>query len=224
VAGSPTGTGDAGVTADAGGPAVPGARPAAGGGRPGGGAAKAEMRERLQGWRAGLADHWVRAWSLDLERHLLSYPPASSPRTVLVYAALRREPQTSGIAAALALRGAVVALPVVSGPDLIPRCVPQPGEGLDAAAACGPDLHPTEVDLVLVPGLAFDRTGRRLGRGGGHYDRFLPRLRPDCRRIGLCFEGQLVDAVPVEPWDQSVDAVATESGVYAGGAWSGQRG
>lgn len=64
------------------------------------------------------------------------------------------------------------------------------------------------IEFVLVPGVAFDRNGRRLGRGGGHYDRFLSRVKG--RKIGVCFEFQLMKEVPVEPHDMRMDAVVTE--------------
>jgi 5-formyltetrahydrofolate cyclo-ligase len=67
-------------------------------------------------------------------------------------------------------------------------------------------------DLVLVPGLAFDRSGRRLGRGGGQYDRAFAALGTPPLRVGLAFSFQLVAVVPASRLDQSVDGVATESG------------
>ena len=72
-------------------------------------------------------------------------------------------------------------------------------------------LEPAEVDLIITPGLAFDRRGFRLGYGGGHYDRFLTRVRPDSIRIGLAFSVQLVDRVPEEPSDQKVHFVVTDA-------------
>lgn len=66
------------------------------------------------------------------------------------------------------------------------------------------------IDIVVVPGLAFDTQGNRLGRGGGFYDRFLTRIRPGCTRIGLGFDFQIVDHVPVNERDMSVDIVVTD--------------
>ena len=71
-----------------------------------------------------------------------------------------------------------------------------------------PEVKPTVVDWALIPGLAFDRRCFRLGRGGGHYDRLLPLLRPDCLRWALGFDCQLVDQLPIEPHDVPVDGVA----------------
>ena len=62
-------------------------------------------------------------------------------------------------------------------------------------------MDPRALDVVVVPGLAFTPDGRRLGQGGGHYDRFLPRLRPDCVTIGACFAEQVVADLPTEPHD-----------------------
>jgi 5-formyltetrahydrofolate cyclo-ligase len=79
-----------------------------------------------------------------------------------------------------------------------------------------PYCPPVEIaafDLILVPGLAFTRDGCRIGRGGGYYDRLL--AHPHCRaqRIGIAYDLQIVDSIPVEPHDQRVDQIITESGL-----------
>ncbi|MFI4854173.1 MAG: 5-formyltetrahydrofolate cyclo-ligase [Phycisphaerales bacterium JB065] len=82
--------------------------------------------------------------------------------------------------------------------------VPEPrdGEVVDA----------TELRAVLVPGLAFDRSGARLGRGAGFYDRYLEAIGSQTRVIGVCFEAQVVERVPTEAHDRCVDALVTERG------------
>lgn len=67
-----------------------------------------------------------------------------------------------------------------------------------------------DLDLILVPGLAFDACGNRLGRGAGFYDRFLAACVPDTTVCGVCFEAQLVDRIPTDDWDLPVNIVATE--------------
>lgn len=69
------------------------------------------------------------------------------------------------------------------------------------------------IDVVIVPGVAFDPRGGRLGYGGGYYDRFLPKLRTDVVKIGLAFELQVVDQVPVEEHDIHLDFLVTEKRV-----------
>ena len=73
-------------------------------------------------------------------------------------------------------------------------------------------MDPSLIDVVVVPGLAFDRAGFRVGYGGGNYDRFLPRLRPDAVRVGFAFGLQLLPAgkVPRGPNDEPVHHVVTE--------------
>jgi 5-formyltetrahydrofolate cyclo-ligase len=71
-----------------------------------------------------------------------------------------------------------------------------------------PAIEPSLVDWVLVPGLAFDKDGQRLGRGAGHYDRLLPTLRAETPRWALILDVQWEDALPLEPHDQPLDGVA----------------
>jgi 5-formyltetrahydrofolate cyclo-ligase len=72
-----------------------------------------------------------------------------------------------------------------------------------------PEVEPTGIDWVLVPGLAFDDRGFRLGRGAGYYDRLLPRLRPDAPRWALALDVQWVEDLPIEPHDQPLDGIAS---------------
>lgn len=72
-----------------------------------------------------------------------------------------------------------------------------------------------EVDFLVVPGIAFDRRGHRLGTGTGHYDRLLARLDPRTVKIGMCFGAQVIDEVPAEPGDQPVGYLVTEESVIA---------
>jgi 5-formyltetrahydrofolate cyclo-ligase len=72
-----------------------------------------------------------------------------------------------------------------------------------------------ELDLLIVPGVAFDRGGGRMGHGFGFYDRLLKSVRPDTPKFGLAFECQIVTEVPMEPHDVALDGVVTESAVYA---------
>jgi 5-formyltetrahydrofolate cyclo-ligase len=76
-------------------------------------------------------------------------------------------------------------------------------------------------DIIVVPGLAFDREGNRLGHGFGYYDRFLGGLPESVPRVGLAWAGQLVPEVPVDAWDVPVHALVTEEGVIRVVAASG---
>ncbi|MDP1772031.1 MAG: 5-formyltetrahydrofolate cyclo-ligase [Methylobacter sp.] len=80
----------------------------------------------------------------------------------------------------------------------------------------GKELAPEQLDCVMVPGVAFDRNGGRLGNGAGYYDRLLKTVRADAVLIGVCFESQLVEQVIMEADDVVMDVVITEKTLYAG--------
>ena len=86
--------------------------------------------------------------------------------------------------------------------------------GYEQPVETSPTVPPDEVGVVLVPGLLFDRQGRRLGWGKGYYDEMLGRL-PMAHRIGVTLERRLVDELPFEPHDARMHALAAESGVEA---------
>lgn len=85
--------------------------------------------------------------------------------------------------------------------------------GMEQPTESGPMVPVTEIDVVLVPGLAFDLDGDRLGNGAGHYDRVLQGLRSGAEAIGIAPAARVVEKVPVEPHDQRVRWLATEEGV-----------
>jgi 5-formyltetrahydrofolate cyclo-ligase len=80
----------------------------------------------------------------------------------------------------------------------------------------GKVVRPEELDLVLVPGTAFDARGGRMGQGKGYYDRLLSRVRPDCPLVALAFDCQMFPEIPVASHDVFMDAVQTEATKYAG--------
>jgi 5-formyltetrahydrofolate cyclo-ligase len=146
-------------------------------------------------------------------------PGLASARTVLLYVrAFGEEIDTRPMLASALDRGLIVACPRVdaaaqrlrlcrvSDParDLVPGML-----GIPEPSADCPELSPEAIDWVLVPGLAFDPRGYRLGRGGGYYDRLLPKLRPDAPRWALAFDAQWVDALPVEPHDMRLDGIVS---------------
>jgi len=87
--------------------------------------------------------------------------------------------------------------------------------GFEQPAAKAPHTDPQRLDAVVVPGLAFDRAGYRLGYGGGYYDRFLPTLPETTLRIGLVPAALLLERLPRDPWDARVELLATEEGVVS---------
>ncbi len=96
------------------------------------------------------------------------------------------------------------------GPGRFGILEPGPGQQGDPQRR----VAPRELDLVVVPGVGFDRLGNRLGAGCGYYDRLLARLRPGALRIGLCYEAQLLECIPTQAHDVPMNLVVTERAVY----------
>ncbi|WP_068793988.1 5-formyltetrahydrofolate cyclo-ligase [Brevibacillus laterosporus] len=78
---------------------------------------------------------------------------------------------------------------------------------------CSTELKLSEIEVVIVPGVAFDRQKGRLGYGAGYYDRFFQSLPHEPRRIGFCFAMQVIEKVPMEPFDIHLDQIVTEEGI-----------
>jgi 5-formyltetrahydrofolate cyclo-ligase len=182
-------------------------------------AEKAALRRRLLAGRARLSPDQRAAAARALRDAVLELPQVQMAGTIAAYYSLSSEPDTHGLVYALWKRGGYVLLPLLrpdadldwasyEGPDSLrpgPRGLAEPGEparGMDAV---------TRADLVLVPALAVDRGGVRLGRGGGSYDRALARVAPGIPTIALLYDGELLDEVPADDHDQRVRLVARPS-------------
>jgi 5-formyltetrahydrofolate cyclo-ligase len=158
---------------------------------------KRSVRARMRAIRATIAadgDDRARR-SSSICRTVIAAISARAPQHVLLYDALPSEPDLAELAAWCADHRVAVYRPAVDGEAL----VVVPG-----------DVDPGILDVVVVPGLAFTHEGERLGQGGGHFDRFLTRVRGDCLRIGVAFHEQLVDRLPTEHHDIAVDRVITD--------------
>lgn len=153
-----------------------------------------------------------------LEEELVAAAVQASPewaaaQVVALYRSKAPEFSTVGLTLAAWRAGKATAFPCVHGSGLVLRLasawdqfVPGP-LGLLEPARSSPPVAPDQLGLCLVPGVAWDRTGGRLGRGGGYYDRLIPGL--DCPVWGIGFDAQLVPAVPREAHDATVDKVWT---------------
>lgn len=152
---------------------------------------------------------------------VLLLPEVEAAGRVLVTAAVGDELDLAGLRDRLRARGTAVALPVVDGDDLIPVDLAQdtdvaPG-WRDVPEPVGPP-SPGPIDVVVVPALALDRRGGRLGYGGGHFDRFLAGPASGATSVGAVFHRQLVEDVPTLDHDVTLDVVVTDQGVWRGGA------
>lgn len=186
------------------------------------GEAKKALRGEMLARRRRLPADSIAKGSEAIAAHFCAWPIFKQAKTVMVYLAMLDEPQTEGMITAAWAGGKTV-------------CVPLMGEkyghmeaGLLAdwdSLVIGrlglkmPDprrvklIEPASIDLIVVPGVAFDRRGYRVGMGAGYYDRFLPRATAACR-LGLAWSLQVVDEVPADEYDACLDYLLTEGGFW----------
>ncbi|MDT0379435.1 5-formyltetrahydrofolate cyclo-ligase [Streptomyces sp. DSM 42041] len=193
---------------------------------------KRAVRRAVLDARAALAADDVREAPHALARHALELPELADARTVAAYVSVGREPGTRPLLDALRVRGVRVLLPVLLPDDDLDWAAYEGADGLARAGRgllepAGPRLGReavTEADAVLLPGLAVDAAGMRLGRGGGSYDRVLARLAAAGARpplVVLLYDGEVRDRVPAEPHDRPVLAAVTPTAVHRFGGAGG---
>jgi 5-formyltetrahydrofolate cyclo-ligase len=186
---------------------------------------KAGLREEARA-RLRALDPAARATeSREIVRQVWTLPEIAGAGTLLLFAALPDEPETVEIATEARRRGIAV---------VYPRCLPDRSMTLHAVASDDalqrgrfgirePDaeacalVRVEEIDAALVPGLAWDRAGHRLGRGAGYYDRLFAEQGWRGFRCGLFFAAAEVPALPADPWDAPLDAVLTGSEIVRWG-------
>lgn len=145
--------------------------------------AKVELRATMRRRRRALVDADRRAQRI-WER-VVEVPAVERAGRVMVFTSIVGEPDTAPFLEWCAARGKATSVPE-DHPD------------------------PTWPDVVIVPGLAFTRSGHRLGQGGGWYDRFLAGRRSDCVTIGVAFDLQIVETLPIDDHDVHLDHVVTD--------------
>lgn len=177
------------------------------------GASKEEWRTWATAQRATV--HWADV-SATTRRGIAQFPPFQHAETVFTYLPMDGEIDLTPLVEAASEKRWIVSRTPKKGPltlhlhggemETHPYGFPQPIEGTAEVA-------PDSVELALVPGLAFDLFGNRLGRGAGHYDRVLPLLTPGAVLVGIVPAALVVDSLPAEVHDVRVQWLAAEEGV-----------
>lgn len=180
------------------------------------------IRTQMRGWRQALAPEWVRETSARIQQRVREFPPWQQAVKICCYLARPGEVQTDRLLEDAWQTGKSVWVPAFQNAAtgyawaLLDRRDALRSGPMGVREPASPRwIEPARIDLVIVPGLAFDRAGRRLGHGGGVYDRLLAlaALQP-AFKLGLAFENQMADAVPDAAHDIRMDAVVTEKAVY----------
>lgn len=183
---------------------------------------KKEVRTLALAQRAALTENERQGKNRQIQELVLSLPEYEAAQTVMLFLNFRDEVETTFLAEETLARGKGL---------ILPRCGPQhiliPAVIRDLSRDVEPgtwgireprkdaliEADPGTVDLVLVPGAAFDRSGNRLGYGGGYYDRFFARLPAGVPRVAIAYSLQVLPEVPTDEHDEKITILVTEEGV-----------
>lgn len=175
---------------------------------------KKELRKQIRAAKKAVPFCEKCSRSAPIMQQVESLPQFKEAQTVLLYWSMEDEVQTHDFVNRW-YKEKTLLLPCVDGDDLRlrqytgPECLKE-GEQFGIGEPTGPEFTDLErVEMIIVPGVAFDRTGNRMGRGRGFYDRLL-KSTPRAFKVGVAFNFQMVERVPTEDFDVPMDAVLTE--------------
>ena len=174
---------------------------------------KKELRKEIRARKRDIPVDELREMSRLLCKRLLANERLGNASTVMMYYPLGDEVDVAPVIEQLAENGKTVVLPQVTGEaEMVLRRYTGKADLQEGAYGimepCGELFTDYEaIDVAIIPGMAFDRRGNRLGRGKGYYDRFLPLLPTRVYKIGVCFPFQLLDDIPMEEHDKRVDLI-----------------
>ena len=173
---------------------------------------KLQLRKEIKQRKSQFTAQQLYEQSLPVIQRLLAHPRLREARTVMLYHSLPDEVYTHTLADSLLLGGKTILMPRVTGEGTMelrrytgPRDLSPGAYGIMEPSGDTFDDY-ADIDLAIVPGVAFDLVGNRLGRGKGYYDRLLP-LIPGAYRIGVCFAFQLADSIPTDGHDIKMNEV-----------------
>ena len=179
-----------------------------------------KLRKGILAQRDMLTETDRREKSLKIAEKLWQQGEVEAAGSIFMYVNFRSEVETEELIRQCLARGKVVTVPYtdVKAKALLPIQIVDPEKDLSPGYCSIPEPNPSRaarlpadsIDIVIIPGSVFDTNGGRLGYGGGYYDRFLVNDAPQAKRIGLAFEMQVVEKVPVLPHDQPLDILITE--------------
>jgi 5-formyltetrahydrofolate cyclo-ligase len=178
---------------------------------------KRALRAATLAARRELTPQQVSAHSLAIQRRFLELPEFQRSAVLALYSPIHQEVETAVIANQALSAGKTLLYPAVHGSDLKFHRVAAlhelvPGN-YGIPEPTGDACNPADADLIVIPGVAFDTYGRRIGYGKGFYDRTLHRMEGSGRLVGFCYDFQLLEEIVGEPHDVTMDLIVTESRV-----------
>ena len=177
---------------------------------------KRQLRAAIREQLGTLSMPTMKQWSHQITERIINLDEYTQAETIMVYLSLATEFRTDELITHALAVGKTICAPNVDWDSGKMTAAPLEtinsyyldSKGLKQPAS-KEKISPKDIDLILVPGLAFDRRGHRLGRGGGYYDRFLPLVVGKICTLSAAYEFQVVEEVPAGPKDQPVDLIVT---------------
>ena len=181
---------------------------------------KHTIRQQIAGKRNSLAKEEISNKSSKIKNNLYSLPEFKSAKNILFYVSLNSEVDTKAIIKEqLSKKGKKIIVPYVKKGNQIlqlseiknlAELEPKAFGILEPKSEFIRKFDPNKLDLILIPGIAFDMNGHRIGYGYGYYDRFLKKLKSNAKKIGLALDFQVVEKIAESPHDIPVDYIITE--------------
>lgn len=185
---------------------------------------KAQIREKALTCRQSLSAVERKQKSSQILKTIMATPFFAAAECIMLYLNFRDEVKTTPLAEEILKNGKRLVIPYCETrtTQIIPCEIQDLAKdvGLSSFGIREPladffrPVAPTKIDLALVPGLAFDYQGNRIGFGKGYYDRFLPQLRADVCVIGVAFACQVFERIPAESHDYKMSLLVTEDGLF----------
>ena len=182
---------------------------------------KKEFRKKVINLRKEKDKDFIKQNSDIITDKLLNLDCIKNAKNIMLYLDFNNEVSTYSLIKKLLNLGKIVSSPITLKEErkLIPSQITDLKNGIQYGAynirepkpECSPAINIKDLDVVIVPAVAYDKSCYRLGYGGGFYDRFLENLRKDAVTIGIAFDLQIFDEVPKEAHDAQLDYIVTES-------------
>lgn len=185
---------------------------------------KKEFRKKVISLRKEKDKSFIKHNSDIIAEKLLQLDCIKNSQNIMLYLDFNNEVKTDNLINKLINLGKTVSSPITLKEErkLIPSQITDLENGIQYGAynirepkrECSPSIDIKDLDVVIVPAVAYDKNCYRLGYGGGFYDRFLENLREDAITIGIAFDLQIFDEVPKEDHDAQLDYIVTESTIF----------
>lgn len=179
---------------------------------------KTEIRKEFRQKRRRLTANDVSSLSEKIAERLIASEDFKRAKTVMLYKSVDNEVSLEGVLDSPLAENKIFAFPVCVSKTEIKAYIPKEWRKgafgiIEPDPSVSIEVPPEDIDLIILPGVAFCEDGRRLGMGGGYYDRFLPKCK-NARTVMIAFECQKADELPCDGFDKKVDMVLTEKAVY----------